>query len=53
MSVEVDQAGVTSTILVSEPVDQAALIGIINHLNGLGHPLVSVQCMPTPATNEP
>ena len=53
MSVEVDEAGLSSTTLISEPVDQAALIGMINHLNGLGLPLVSVECLPTPVKNEP
>jgi hypothetical protein len=28
-------------------VDQAALIGMINHLNRLGLPLISVECLPT------
>jgi hypothetical protein len=46
MSVEVDDAGLSSTTLISEPVDQAALIGMINCLNGLGLPLVSVECQP-------
>jgi len=53
MSVEVDEAGLSSTTLISEPVDQAALLGIINHLNDLGLPLVSVECLPTPMENEP
>jgi hypothetical protein len=48
MSVEVDEDGLGSTILISEPVDQAALVGMINHLNGLGHALISVQCVSTP-----
>ena len=30
-----------------------SLIGMINHLNGLGLPLVSVECLPTPVENEP
>jgi hypothetical protein len=52
MSVEVDEAGLSSTTLISEPVDQAALIGMINHLNGLGLPLVSVECLPTAVEND-
>ena len=40
-------AKVTVTALMSEPVDQAALVGLINHLNALGLPLVSVECLPT------
>jgi hypothetical protein len=51
MSVEVDEAGLSSTTLISKPVDQAALIGIINHLNGLGLPLVSVECLPASVEN--
>ena len=46
MSVEEDEAGLCTTLLVSEPVDQAALVGMINHLYGLGLPLVSVVCLP-------
>jgi hypothetical protein len=52
MSVEVDEAGLSSTTLISEPVDQAALVGMINHLNGLGLPVVSVECMQMPAGSE-
>ena len=48
ISVEEDEAGLCTTLLISEPVDQAALIGMINHLYGLGLPLVSVECVPTP-----
>ena len=51
MSVDVDEAGLSSTTLISEPVDQAALVGMINHLNGLGLPLVSVECLPAPVEN--
>ena len=53
MSVEVDESGLCKTLLITEPVDQAALLGIINHLNGLGLPLVSVECVPTPVEQEP
>jgi hypothetical protein len=53
ISVEVDEAGLCTTTLVSEPVDQAALIGMINRLNGLGLPLVSVECLPAPVEHEP
>jgi len=45
MSVEVDAAQLCTTTLISEPVDQAALVGIINRLNGLGLPLVSVDVL--------
>jgi hypothetical protein len=41
----VDETGRCSTILITEPVDQAALIGLIVHLNGLGLPLASVECL--------
>jgi len=30
------------TVIISEPMDQSALIGFINHLNDLGIPLISV-----------
>lgn len=53
ISVEVDKAGVSTTTLISEPVDQAALVGMINHLNGLGLPVVSVECMSAPVENKP
>ena len=42
-SVKADSAGNIVTIIISEPMDQAALIGLVNHLNGLGIPLVSVE----------
>ena len=48
LSVEVDEAGLNSTTLISEPVDQAALVGMINHLNGLGLPVVSVESVQAP-----
>ena len=53
MSVEEDEAGQHATTLISEPVDQAALVGMINCLNGMGLPLVSVECLPAPVENEP
>ena len=53
MSVEVDEAGLSSTTLISEPVDQAALVGMINHLNGLGLPVVSVESVLAPVENRP
>lgn len=45
LSVEVDAEGQTVTVLTTEPVDQAGLIGIINQANMLGLPLVSVDCL--------
>ena len=53
LSVEEDQAGRRTTTLVSEPVDQAGLVGMINHLNGLGLPVLSVECVQTTAKDEP
>ena len=53
ITVDVDEAGRCTTTLISEPVDQAALVGMINHLNGLGMPVVSVECMSTSIENEP
>ena len=53
LSVEVDEAGLSLTTLISEPVDQAALVGMINHLNGLGLPVISVECLKAPTKNEP
>lgn len=52
VSVEVDEAGLRSTTLISEPVDQSALIGIINHLNSLGLSVISVECLQTLVENE-
>ncbi len=51
LSVEVDEAGHSTTTLISEPVDQAALVGIINRLAGLGLPLVSVECISSAEEN--
>ena len=51
MTVEEDETGQHTTTLISEPVDQAALVGMINLLNGLGLPVVSVECVQTPVTN--
>ena len=53
MSVEEDETGQHTTTLISEPVDQAALVGMINHLNGLGLPVVSVECLSASVENKP
>ena len=53
ISVDVDEAGRCTTTLVSEPVDQAALVGMINRLNGLGLPVVSVECVSAHEANGP
>jgi hypothetical protein len=45
MVVQVDGEGCSSTTLVTKPVDQSTLIGDIVHLNALGLPLVSVECL--------
>ena len=52
MSFQEDEGGLSSTTLISEPVDQAALVGMINLLNAMGLPLVSVECQPAPVENE-
>lgn len=43
VSVEVDEAGNAVTVIISEPMDQGALVGLVNHLNALGIPLISVE----------
>jgi hypothetical protein len=53
LSKEPGQAGFPVTVLTTEPVDQAGLIGMINHLNMLGLPLVSVECVSAPEENRP
>ena len=45
LSVEADAQGRAVTILTTGPVDQAGLIGILNHVNMLGLPLLSVECL--------
>ena len=42
-SVEQDESGKAVTIILTEPMDQAALVGLVNHLNTLGIPLISVE----------
>lgn len=42
VTVDTDQTGHRSTTFVSEPIDQAALVGLINRLNALGIALISV-----------
>jgi len=48
---EVDETGRCITTLISGPVDQAALVGIINRLNGLGLPVLSVVRLPAPVAD--
>ncbi len=44
VTIEADEAGNIVTCLISEPIDQAALVGLVNNLNSLGIPLISVEC---------
>ncbi len=53
VSVDVDDAGFAATTLISEPMDQAALVGLINRLNGMALPVISVEYLPASATQEP
>lgn len=53
ISFQVDEAGLCSTTLITEPVDQSALIGMIVHLNGLRLPLASIECLPASRTGSP
>ena len=53
ISLEQGAAGFPVTILTTEPVDQAGLIGMINNVNMLGLPLVSVECVSAPEGNGP
>jgi hypothetical protein len=43
VSFEIDEAGNTVTVFITDPMDQAALVGLVNHLNALGIPLISVE----------
>ena len=47
ISVEVDEAGIAASLLTTKPVDQAGLVGLINRLNALGLPLMSVKYLAT------
>jgi hypothetical protein len=53
ISVERGAAGFPVTVLKTEPLDQAGLIGMINHVNMLGLPLVSVECVSASEENGP
>jgi hypothetical protein len=46
-------AGFPVTVLTTEPIDQAGLVGLINHVNMLGLPLLSVECVATPQEDGP
>jgi len=43
VTVETSKAGNVETIIISEPMDQGALVGLVNRLNTLGIPLISVE----------
>jgi hypothetical protein len=47
VTVELDQNGNAVTTLISEAMDQGALVGVVNRLNALGMPLISVACNQT------
>ena len=53
ISTERGESGFPVTVLTTEPVDQAGLIGMINHVNMLGLPLVSVECVSAPEEDGP
>ena len=53
ISTERGVAGFPLTVLTTEPLDQAGLIGMINHVNMLGLPLVSVEFVSAPEENGP
>ena len=53
ISMERGEQGFPVTILTTDPVDQAGLIGMINHVNMLGLPLVSVECVSPPEETAP
>jgi hypothetical protein len=50
MATEKNEAGFPVTTLTTEPVDQAGLISMINHVNMLALPLISVECLPAEGT---
>ena len=53
ISVERGEAGFPVTVLTTAPMDQAGLDGLINHVNMLGLPLVSVECVSASEENGP
>jgi hypothetical protein len=52
LTVGEDESGSPATVLISAPVDQSALMGMINHLNAMGVPLISVECLSTETTSD-
>jgi hypothetical protein len=53
ISTERGVAGFPVTVLTTEPIDQAGLVGLINHVTMLGLPLLSVECVAAPKENGP
>jgi hypothetical protein len=53
ISTEWTATGFPVTVLTTEPVDQAGLVGLINHVNMLGLPLVSLECLLATEENGP
>jgi hypothetical protein len=53
ISMERGESGFPVTVLTTKPIDQAGLIGLINHVNMLGLPLLSVECVAAPEENGP
>jgi hypothetical protein len=53
VSVKVDETGHSTTTMISEPIDQSALVGMINRLNGLGLPVVSIESVQAPVRDRP
>jgi hypothetical protein len=53
ISTEWTATGFPVTVLTTEPVDQAGLVGLINHVNMLGLPLVSLECLWATVENGP
>jgi hypothetical protein len=51
--IEVGQDGLSSTTVISEPVDQAALLGICRCLSNLGLPVVAIDCLGQHAQADP
>jgi hypothetical protein len=42
IAAETDMDGNTVTVIRTEPMDQGGLVGVINHLNMLGIPVISI-----------
>ena len=42
IAAETDMGGNRVTVITTEPIDQGGLVGVINHLNMLGIPVISI-----------